>query len=297
MSATASTSPNRVAEWTTRLDHVADEIQQMFHDRQVWQSLSAIAAANPVVVANPFIVNWIGTLYYRRAMTAIRAMVDPGMRGKAGETDSLVTVLEDIARRADQLQVSAYSGMQAANAATIDPAKVRDDIDRLKVAAAATKKYTNNYIAHLDRQPTVPVPTLTEIEQAIDLIGELLQKYTLLLTGADLELGIKVLFDWTAVFTVPWLDRSLLVTWVGVNRSQAGRSTTGRRRRAGPFASCSVRRQLAGFPEALRQLLVEGQAGRGQPPLDADSHVGGVPYRLVARQRVPAAGGQDDDLD
>jgi len=127
------------------------------------------------------------------------------MGGKADETDSLVTILEDIAGRPDELKVPAHSGMQAADAATIDPAKARDDVDRLKAAAAATKKYTNKYIAHLDRQPTVPVPTPLEIEQAVDLIGELLQKYTMLLTGADLKLGINVLFDWTVAFSVPWL--------------------------------------------------------------------------------------------
>ena len=204
----AHPSPIRVTEWTTRIGHVGDEIQQLFHDRNVWQSLSDIAAANPVVVANPFIMGWIGTLYYRRAITAVRAMVDPGMSGRADETDSLVTVLLDIARHASQLQVTAHSGMQVANGATIDPAKVRADDTRRKAAAAGTKRYTNKYIAHLDRRPTAPIPTLPEIDQAIDLIGEVLLKYTMLLTGADLKLGINVLVDWTAALTVPWLSRA-----------------------------------------------------------------------------------------
>jgi hypothetical protein len=38
------------------------------------------------------------------------------------------------------------------------------------------------------------------------LIGELLQQYTLLLTGGDLRLGDLVTFDRTSVFTVPWID-------------------------------------------------------------------------------------------
>jgi hypothetical protein len=96
--------------------------------------------------------------------------------------------------------------MSAAGIGTGLQLVVQSDIDRLKAAAQATKKYTNKYIAHLDRHPTtVPVPTLLEIEEAIDLIGELLRKYTMLLTGADLKLGINVLFDWTTVFTVPWV--------------------------------------------------------------------------------------------
>ena len=45
---------------------------------------------------------------------------------------------------------------------------------------------------------------------AVELIGELLYKYTLLLTGADLRLGIVVASDWTSVFTVPWIDPAAL---------------------------------------------------------------------------------------
>ena len=67
------------------LQHVGDEIQQQFHDRQVWRTLSDIAAANPAVVANPFIMGWIGTLYYRRAVTAVRGWLTRGCGGEAGK--------------------------------------------------------------------------------------------------------------------------------------------------------------------------------------------------------------------
>ena len=93
--------------------------------------------------------------------------------------------------------------MRLAGTDTIDPDKVLADIERLKTAAATTKKYVNKRIAHIDRHGTPTVPTAPEIDAAVELIGELLQKYTLLLTGAGLRLGILVTFDWTSVFTVP----------------------------------------------------------------------------------------------
>jgi hypothetical protein len=91
-------------------------------------------------------------------------------------------------------------------AGTVDPDKVLADIERLKTVAATTRKYVNKRIAHIDRKGAATVPTAPEIDAAVELIGELLQKYTLLLTGADLRLGILVPFDWTIVFTVPWID-------------------------------------------------------------------------------------------
>ena len=96
--------------------------------------------------------------------------------------------------------------MQLAGTDSIDPAKVLADIDQLKTAAATTKRYVNKRIAQIDRKGTPTVPTAPEIDAAVELTGELLHKYTLLLTGADLRLESLVAFDWTSVFTVPWSD-------------------------------------------------------------------------------------------
>jgi hypothetical protein len=95
--------------------------------------------------------------------------------------------------------------MQLAGAATIDPAAIQADVDQLRNAAAAIKKYSNKYITHLDRQPKAVVPGEEEIEAAINLVGELLKKYMPLITGKDLDLETRVLFDWTGSLNVPWL--------------------------------------------------------------------------------------------
>jgi hypothetical protein len=114
-------------------------------------------------------------------------------------------VLVDIATHPGDLKTTDPE-MQLADTDTIDPDKVLGDIDRLKTAAATTKRYVNKRIAHIGHNGTPTVPTAPEIDAAVELIGELLQKYTLLLTSVDLRLGILVTFDWTSVFTVPWID-------------------------------------------------------------------------------------------
>ena len=190
----------RLAAWTTRLGNITDEVLSLIHDRDVWRTISEIGAANPTVVANPFVMGHFNTLYYRRALVSVRAMVDPNPA-----SDSLLTLLTDIAAHPGDLETTDPE-MQLAGTDTIDPAKVLADIDRLKTAAATTKRYVNKRIAHIDRNGTPAVPAAPEIDAAVELIGELLQKYTLLLTGADLRLGILVAFDWTSVFTVPWID-------------------------------------------------------------------------------------------
>jgi hypothetical protein len=189
----------RLAAWTKRLGNITDEVLSLIHDRDVWRTISEIGAANPTVVANPFVMGHFNTLYYRRALVSVRAMVDPNP-----DSDSLFTLLTGIAAHPNDLKITDPE-MQLAGTDTIDPAKVLADIDRLKTAAATTKRYVNKRIAHIDRNGTSTVPTAPDIDAAVELIGELLHKYTLLLTGADLRLGILVTYDWTSVFTVPWI--------------------------------------------------------------------------------------------
>jgi hypothetical protein len=197
----STTMPStRLAAWTRHLGKVTDEVLSLIHDRDVWRTISEIGVANPTVVANPFVMGHFNTLYYRRALVSVRAMVDP-----SPDSDSLLTLLTDIAAHPGDLETTDPE-MQLAGTATIDPAKVLADIDRLKTAGATTKRYVNKRIAHIDRSGAPTVPTAPEIDAAVKLIGELLQKYTLLLTGGDLRLGVLVTFDWTSVFTVPWID-------------------------------------------------------------------------------------------
>lgn len=46
------------------------------------------------------------------------------------------------------------------------------------------------------------------IDYAVELIGTMLKRYTLLLTGDDLEVEPRVLFEWTDTFNEAWLSGS-----------------------------------------------------------------------------------------
>src|ERR1700683_896204 len=89
----STTMPStRLAAWTRHLGKVTAEVLCLIHDRDVWRTISEIGAANPTVVANPFVMGHFNTLYYRRALVSVRAMVDPNP-----DSDSLLTLLTGIA--------------------------------------------------------------------------------------------------------------------------------------------------------------------------------------------------------
>jgi hypothetical protein len=77
------------------------------------------------------------------------------------------------------------------------------------VAAANVKAYVDEHIAHSDKRPRTPLPTFAELDAALDLIGELMSKYCLLLTAAGLpDVVPTIQNDWEAVFRQPWIPRA-----------------------------------------------------------------------------------------
>ncbi len=64
----------------------------------------------------------------------------------------------------------------------------------------------NKRLAHVAKSPKVQVPAITEVDDAVQLLGELLEKYTLLLRNVDLRVGPVLGFDWAAGLREPWLS-------------------------------------------------------------------------------------------
>jgi hypothetical protein len=167
------------------LEHVSDEIHELWLDRFIWQTFSRIAEESDVAKGS-FIAAWVGEQYYRRAAVAVRAMVD-----RHKDSDSLINVM---------LLVESNPP-----SARIDPVDVRADIDALDAAAEQVRKYVNKYLAHIDRAPSQPIPAIEVVDTAVQMLGDLLKKYTLLIRNVDLRVDPIVLFDWTSVFKRAWL--------------------------------------------------------------------------------------------
>jgi hypothetical protein len=91
--------------------------------------------------------------------------------------------------------------------AYIDPGAVRDDIARLDEAAATIRRYADEAVAHAAEHVSGEVPTWADLHAAIDVVGELLQKYYSLLTASSIWMMLPTIHeDWLAPFRQPWLS-------------------------------------------------------------------------------------------
>ena len=199
----------KIAVWTSSLEHITEEISELWLDRLIWRSLRDMVQSIPTA-RDSFILAWIGEQYYRRAAIAVRTMADLDSR-----SDSLVNLLADMVRNPTEVVCPpALYSMRASRLRTVDPALVQADIDVLTAAAKPVGQYVNKHLAHIDRSAKVSIPALADVDDAVQLLGDLLEKYTLLLRNVDLKVEPVLGFDWAAGLREPWLsptiDRSQL---------------------------------------------------------------------------------------
>jgi AbiU2 len=103
-----------------------------------------------------------------------------------------------------------FDALAGAGEVRLDPAGPAADLEALAQGASSVKVYVDRFLAHSDSraQPSM-LPTLNDIHDAIDVIGELFKKYNNLLTASSfvfLEPAIQ--HDWLAVFRQPWIRGS-----------------------------------------------------------------------------------------
>jgi hypothetical protein len=194
-------SVSSVEGWKNSLEHIAEEISGLWLDRLIWRSIREMVEQLPGV-RDSFMVAWIAEQYYRRAALSVRTMVDRDPR-----SDSLLSLLTGI--RDNPAEVTcpgALHTMRAPGVSTVDPALVQADIDTLTASASSVRQYVNNHLAHVAKSPTVQIPAITEVDDAVQLLGELLEKYTLLLRNVELRVEPVLSFDWAAGLREPWLS-------------------------------------------------------------------------------------------
>jgi hypothetical protein len=151
---------------------------------------------------SPFFVTWVGTQYYRRAALCVRTMAD-----SRHHSQSLLRLVQCIVANPEYLECPGWmpADYRANGSTTVNRQRVQLDINELKAALGPVETYATNYLAHLKQDMTAVIPDPSAVETAVELLGTMLQRYTLLLTGGDLKVEPQVLFPWTDTFSEAWL--------------------------------------------------------------------------------------------
>jgi hypothetical protein len=212
-------------QWKRWLDGINDDIYRLHIDRYYWRELSEMVQRNPAIPSPGYIMRWFLRLYLNN--------VAIGIRRQAERRDDVVTLgrlLHSIRSNPTAASrrhfVSLYqSDMLEQRIAQLDFDQFTDpggeyvavrivdaDIARLEDETARVVEFASKQVAHLDPRYAYPegvqptdYPSLDELDAALDVIGDLLKKYYLLVTANCMLSPEPILqFNWQQAFSVPW---------------------------------------------------------------------------------------------
>lgn len=222
----------RIAEWVQQIDGITEEVYTLHLYRALWRELAEITRAAELPPSAFF--DALNTWYPAIQGVAVRRQLD-----RSAGTRSLVRLLQSIERHRGMMtrdrHVALWVGHNPApgidigdgrtwnpfldeghanfdrfsgarDRDTISAEVIRADINRLQASGATVTVYANDAIAHSALSPRDIRPTYEDLNDAIDTVAELVNKYTSFLkasTNATFVPAIQQ--DWTAIFRQAWL--------------------------------------------------------------------------------------------
>jgi hypothetical protein len=211
------------ARWVRWMDTIARETIGLFGFRDYWRGLAQMTQANPDIPPST-IFNVLAIWYGSAMMIGIRRQTD-----RRNDSVSLWRLLTEMAQRPNVITRSrhvavwvrdgydadwrsregdkSFTTFAGEGAETIPPDRTFADRQRLWDVAEPIIRHVNKRLAHReeDERALPAVPTYGEINRAVDLVGELLNRYQLLLKASTWHPLEPVHHeDWTQAFTVAW---------------------------------------------------------------------------------------------
>ena len=217
---------SKIDKWRRWNERIGSEmVEEIFTNRAAYREWIEMLKRNPEIPHSDIIDFQIGN-YGRSQAVAVRRQTDVGR-----QSVSLGRLLQELSsdnglitrewwvgqyewghqERGDtDFDQFAYldpkSPDKSETGAELSQRKVEHDIERLNAEAAMIRKYVDKVIAHSDEKADrVEIPTLSDLDAAIDVLGNVFHTYNLLLTtGWLMRLDATPQFDRLAPFRMPW---------------------------------------------------------------------------------------------
>lgn len=207
----------RYDKWRRWLKVVDGEVTTTFLRREVWRNVVSIIQANPAMPPSHFF-DFLAHGYMTTQAMAVRRLADVDSRvtsmgvlllevAKYPETLSRDRFVSQYPWGTQHLGDRAFDDFAGEGLSHIDPVRVQADLDKLRSAAEATKRYVDRHIAHTDKKrKPADIPSFSELDNAIETSGALLKRYLLLFEQVDRDPIAPIpQYDWIAPFRLAWI--------------------------------------------------------------------------------------------
>ena len=208
---------DKLDKWERWLQVIYEDMVHQAGSRTVFRETAEIIRANHDISKDSDFLEFLEQWYVDSTAMGLRRQlkVHPDSVSLAGLLDDIATNAALLSRQrfvalfptGEQARANtAFDKHAGAGAAHVDVATVRADVDKLRSLAQRCEEYADRLVAHRDKRGVRDPLTYKELNEAIDFMESLLQKYYLLLRGDSLaSVSPKFLNPWKRIFATAWL--------------------------------------------------------------------------------------------
>lgn len=211
-------------KWERWIVAIYNDFVEVFFNRHIFWEVQAIIKNNPELES--YKPNWfnvfLGQTYFDYAVSAIRRQVKyqkdsfllaellediirtPSVLSRKRFVKQFVYLYPAAEKRAKDLFDEKFAGECVDH---IDPLIVCQDLCKLKAYSTIVEKFADDRVSHLGKRKLIEIPTFKALDDCIDCLTELIQKYYLLFKAVDLgdDLSVDFTDDWKEIFYKQWI--------------------------------------------------------------------------------------------
>lgn len=212
----------KLQKWGKWVDAIYNDMVRLAMSRKIYEETRQIIQSNPALAHGPFVFfDCLERWYIDSAVMGLRRQLKI-----KDDSISLAGLLQDISENSHLLSRTYFVSLAkepemqsflnrtfdkytGEGAEHLNSESVEQELKELHERANRCETYADRFVAHLDKRPPKDNPTFQEFYDTVNFAETLLKKYTLLIRGSSLSsVTPVVLEDWTAIFRVPWLEKT-----------------------------------------------------------------------------------------
>jgi len=205
------------------LESIENSLTLLFSSRFFYREFVEIINANPELRKENHFLTWIVNNYLFSASVSLRRLLDKGR-----DTNSLIQLINTLKRNKNLLSRERYiqkfiedSGFKEGDAnyffdkiadhgvAHFDIRKIEDKIKEIEDKWGRLKSYIDERIAHESRNLSSDLPTVSDLDECIDKLGEIAKSIIeVLMCKSILSFTPTIQYPWEEIFSFPWIKKT-----------------------------------------------------------------------------------------
>jgi hypothetical protein len=207
-------------KWNSWLDIIQADIQNVLTNHHIYLEVQEIINKNPKIQIGSAFYELMADVYHESMVMGIRRQLD-----NRKDSISLKRLLDEIIQNTEILSRNHYvklykilpshiahrdfDNLAGEGREYFEPIIAKEDLRLLELKAKNLKTFGNKKIAHMDKSELNELPTYGELNDCIEYLKVLIEKYLRIFRAGSYEIIPAFQYDWKEIFKYPWIENPI----------------------------------------------------------------------------------------